>query len=389
MENVRYSSYRYLIFALLLIVFTPIGCWDRRELDNTAIVAGIALDKNDTGKSFEITLQVIDVRAIASQKQPAIDGEPYWNVTVTGDTVYEAVRRMNDITPNRLFLGHNQVLIFGEALARDGLEEYLDYFLRHREFRGTTFVLVSEGKARDVLNIKTRLERISAINVANLIRNRVANSQNSGVDLNEWNQRVSSPTTAPIAGMIHPINSGTESAPILAGTAVFDKNLKLISKLDAVETRGMLWMLDEVKSGAVKIKYPQQGDIDATLEIIESSSKIEPQISNGKLKIIIKISEVGNLKETTGPVPVLSPDIWNSMNRRQAEAIRNEVLTAVDKARKINADIIGFGDAVYKKYPHEWKAMEAQWDEIFPSLEVEVMVDSQLQLSGMTFESFE
>ncbi len=390
MHNIVYSLHRGLIFILLLcIVVTPIGCWDRRELDNTAIVSGIALDKTGSGRSFEITVQIIDARVIASQKQGGVAGDPFWNITVAGDTVYEALSRINDITSNRLFFGHTQVLIFSEALARDGMEKYLDYFLRHREFRSTTWMLVSEGKARDLLNIKTRLEQIPANNVANLIQDRDATSQNIGVNLSEWNKRTISPTTAPVTGLIHSSLSGQEKSPMLLGTAVFNKKLQLISKLDAAETRGMLWVLDKVKSGIIKIKYPGEEDIEVSMEVIKSSTRIVPQMNDGKLKIAVEISETSNLKGATAPIKVLAPEIWNSMNRRQTEAIRIEVLKAVDKARRINADVFGFGDAVYKKYPREWKSMESQWDEIFPYLEVEVNVNSQLELSGMTFESFE
>jgi spore germination protein KC len=55
---------------------------------------------------------------------------------------------------------------------------------------------------------------------------------------------------------------------------------------------------------------------------------------------------------------------------------------AITKVKELNSDIFGFGDAVHQRYRDEWKELEANWDEIFPDIEVEVTVESKLRRSG-------
>lgn len=57
-------------------------------------------------------------------------------------------------------------------------------------------------------------------------------------------------------------------------------------------------------------------------------------------------------------------------------------MSALKKAKELNSDIFGFGEAVHENYPNEWKHIENNWDEIFKKLDVEVMVDSNLQRTG-------
>ena len=75
---------------------------------------------------------------------------------------------------------------------------------------------------------------------------------------------------------------------------------------------------------------------------------------------------------------------WDSLERRFAAAVRNEVLAALQAAQEdLESDILGLGRAVHNAYPREWQVMKDNWDEIFPALEVEVEVLATLKTSGV------
>jgi spore germination protein KC len=57
-------------------------------------------------------------------------------------------------------------------------------------------------------------------------------------------------------------------------------------------------------------------------------------------------------------------------------------LAALKKAQELNTDIFGFGEVIHQKYPKEWKELEKRWDEVFPEIEVKVIVKSKLNLTG-------
>jgi spore germination protein KC len=70
------------------------------------------------------------------------------------------------------------------------------------------------------------------------------------------------------------------------------------------------------------------------------------------------------------------------LEQKKTDAIRGEILAAFEKARELDADIFGFGDAVYQRYPKEWESMKDRWDEIFPDIELEISIQAKLRLMG-------
>ncbi len=373
-----------LFFPLLVLLCS--GCWDRRELDSISFVAGIGCDKGTEDDFVRVTAQIIDVSAVTAPDQGGgAMGNPFWNITSESQTVFAATRELSDTCPRRLFYSHNQLLVFSEELAKDGIRDYLDFFIRDVEPRTTEWMVVTPGKASELLSVKTRLQRVTALNLSQLIKDRDATSHTIGINLHQFAERTLSPTTAPIASWVDIVGDADSGKRLMvSGTAVFDKQLKLAGKLEAIETRGMMWILGEVEGGILVVESP--GCIDgkkASLEILDASSKIEPRIENGKVKITVKIKESSSLGEDTCVEDPLNPEIWAELQKRNSQAIYAEAMLAVNKARKLNADVFGFGDAVYKKYPDEWKTLESQWKEIFPELEVDVAVESEVIRTGM------
>ena len=61
-------------------------------------------------------------------------------------------------------------------------------------------------------------------------------------------------------------------------------------------------------------------------------------------------------------------------------------MAALNKAQELNADVFGFGEALHRKYPKQWKELEKDWDEIFPELEVEIVVETQVSRSGISIK---
>jgi spore germination protein KC len=71
-----------------------------------------------------------------------------------------------------------------------------------------------------------------------------------------------------------------------------------------------------------------------------------------------------------------------ALEKEKAEVIKGEVMAALKKAQELNADVFGFGEAIHQKYPKQWKDLESRWDEVFSDIEVEVVVDTKLDLTG-------
>ena len=118
------------------------------------------------------------------------------------------------------------------------------------------------------------------------------------------------------------------------------------------------------------------------METIRAIGKFSPEIEGDKIKIKIDILEEGNIGEQTGPEDLSSLSEIEHLKNQKSEVIKSEVLAAIKKSKELKADIFGFGEAVGRKYPVEWRDMEDKWDEIYPKIEVEVNVKTQVRLMG-------
>ncbi|HPE16104.1 MAG TPA: Ger(x)C family spore germination protein [Oscillospiraceae bacterium] len=371
------------IAACVLCMLSVSGCWNSRELNTLSIVMGVGIDKAEEAGEVRITAQVVRPGEIGSAQnggQSSTGGDAFWNVKNTGLTVFSTIRDMTNQISRKLFFSHNRIIIFGKSLAEEGVHGEVDFFARDPEPRSNVYVLVAEGTAEEVLDTEAKLEKIPADKIADMVEGQTAAmSQSCKIKLSDFVLRLMSKTTAPIATMIEVTGEGEEAVPTICGTAVFKQD-KLVGKLDKREGRGLLWVLGEVELSIIVVDGPDGSPV--SLESIRSSGKITPELRDGKVVMKIKITEEGNVAEDTGTTPLNTTDALAFLEQQKTEAIRSEILAAFEKAKELDADIFGFGEALYQKYPNEWKDMEDQWDEIFPTIELELDIDAQLRLTG-------
>lgn len=371
-----------LTLICMIIVFSTTGCWNRRELDTLAIVMGIAFDKTENPTKTQLTVQIVKPGELKSgNKAGGGGGKAYLNVKNTGETVFSTIRGFAHKFSQKLYFHHNQVLIFSRDIAKEGVQKYIDFFLRNHETRLRVWVLVAKDKASDILDVTPQLKKIPAMDITDLLENQAVTSQTSQVRLQQFMSRLMSKTTAPIAPLIEVSgDEGNEKTAVVSGTAVFKKD-KLAGQLDNTETRGLLWVTGEVKSGIIDVDCPS-GDGKVSLEIIRADSKITPEIEDGKIHIKVKIKEEGILGSQSCPENFAEPAAIAALEKKKAAAIRSEVQAALKKARELNTDVFGFGDRVHQRYPRLWKEFETRWDETFPNIEVTVAVEAKLRRMG-------
>ena len=389
-------------FLVLTTIIIP-GCWNRREIDTLGLVMASGIDEAEDG-GIKLTVQVAKPFAIAGGESDskASQEKPFWVVTSTGKTVFEAVRNLASQSPRRLYWAHNRFLIIGESMARRGITEILDLFARDAEPRLLAYIIVVKGAtAWDLLQAEFELEKMPSEGGQGIIMN-VEQSLSSIIEakLNDFLRRLESEGIEPVgiqADIIplrpdYAIGGDLQRKEVkarakLGGTAVF-KGGELVGWLDERETRGANWVLGKVRSGILVIKQPGQEDKLMSLEILRGSGNIKAEIKDGKVSIKIRVEAEANLGESQGTFdPIESPETWAVIESYMKEAVKGEILAALEKIRELNSDILGFGAAVFRKDPKYWREIEGCWYEVFPDLEITVEVNAKLRRTGLIMRS--
>ena len=366
----------------LLFLVSLGGCWNSRELNQLGIVLGVGMDKDKGSEVVKLTTQVVNAGQIKSGEKSSGNGQgnAFTNFQTEGDTVFAAVRSAANFSSRKLYFPHNQVIILGRNIAEDDVTKYLDFFIRDPETRLNVLVLVADNTASEVLESEPDLEKVPADEIAKQIEGEAKSvSQSMIVKLSDFKECLMSNTKAPVAPIVKVEDINGKKKAIISGTAVF-KSGKMVGELDETEGRGLSWVLGKAESGIIEAKSPEGNMV--SMETVRAKGEFSPEISDGKVKITIRISEEGNVGEQAGSENLSKLSNVAFLEEQKEKVIQSEVTAAINKAKKMDADIFGFGESIQKKYPKEWANMENNWDEIFPQTEIEIHVDAKLRLMG-------
>lgn len=371
--------YSRIILPIMLSLLFLSGCWDRKEINGLGIVTAVGIDKGPGTNQIKLTAQVYQPTP-AKQGESALAINPYKNLVNTGNSVFGIIRSASHQTGRKLFFSHCDVLIFGSSLAGEGIQKYLDFFLRDQESYLKIWVLVAEGEAIRILNSAPFMEKIPSSNINKILQNQAANSETSVVRLDEFIERLLSQSSAAIMPIIDLEGQDQEQNISISGTAVFKQD-KMAGRLNRTETRGLLWVLNKVKGGLINVTLPGSNQ-ELNMQITGSSSKYSLTLINSKINVKIKIRVTTNIGEQTSPEKNLDWETVELIKQAQEKAIQNEITAAFAKAKTLKADVFGFGDRVYQKYPQEWKKLKPKWDEVFPEISLSFDIESKILGTG-------
>ncbi|MGE5381660.1 MAG: Ger(x)C family spore germination protein, partial [Methylocystaceae bacterium] len=254
--------------TLILLILLPLlsGCWDSHELNKYAIVAGIGFDIDPQTGLNTMTYQSIVPSQVKNPSGGLGGGEtkgsgPFpavQNDYGTGISPHEAVSRCTLHSSRMLFYPHAQIYIFGNELARKGVNLAIDTIARIVASRPNVPIAIAENNASDILILRDGMDNIPASGVASSIKlSADVFSKFPAITFLEFCNRLMSKSTAPIAPILgfHE-EIGQDGIKIkkvtITGTAVF-RGEKMIGELNEQESRGLLWVINRIKKGYVII----------------------------------------------------------------------------------------------------------------------------------------
>lgn len=374
------------IFLLLIcICFLPTltGCWDRVEVNDLAIITAAAIDRMEDGKTM-ISVQLFIPRAITSGEKGEDPSKGSTFVReATGDNVANAVSRLQDKVPRRLFWGHSKVYIFGEEYAKNGIRNAIDYLTRHPSPRGNSLLFVSKGESKEILALIPPLERYSAMALQKLTQAEKGFETtliNVDMGLMGDSEAVSMPYINKLLSG-EPARKEHETIPYIEGTAVFQKDV-MVGVLNMNETRGLLWLKDSVRGSTLTIKLEdKEGEISMTPTL--GKIHYSPLIKDGTWIMNLHIDMEGDIVQNETHVNLANEETMKKLKSKFEEALKERVTQALEKLQKeYQTDVIELGKRFHQKYPKEWHKEKHNWNEKFAEVKVNIDVHAKVRRPG-------
>ncbi|WP_277584403.1 Ger(x)C family spore germination protein [Psychrobacillus antarcticus] len=379
------------ILILLIVSVFLTGCWNRRELNELAITMAIGIDKVDD--EYLVSAQVVVPSEVSMNAGKG--AAPVTLIQEKGKTVYEAIRKMTKSSPRKIYPGHLRTLIVGESLAEEGIGDALDLISRDWEVRSDFYVAVAkDSTAIEILNVQTTLEIIPANRIFNTLKVSEENwAATVGVTLDELMvDLLSDGKEAVLTGIMvtgnKEIGSSKENVATITPSAIikFDdlavfKDDKLVGYLTEDESRAYNDIIDHVKSTVGTVSCPEGGTID--IEVLSNKSKLKGKIKNGRPEVDINVQIEGNIGAIECSLNINKPDSIKTLEKLYEKEVENTINHSITSVQeKYETDIFGFGNAIHRSNPKEWKTLKKQWDEHFAKMTANVKVDVKILKTG-------
>lgn len=362
-----------LMILMLSVALLTSGCWDSQELNTLSIISATSIDRSN-GK-WEISFQVVIPQSIASQTGGGSSGSqsPTTIFSTKGRSIAEAMQNASLETSRKLFFAHNSVLILSEDVARkEGVGEILDYFLRPFESRETMSVLLTKGKASNLLEVLIPLEKISGNAIQRIIDQSQKNlSQAQNMRLIDFARMIASPDESAMAPELEVSGDLTKQSSLdalkktrneavikLGELGVFRKD-KLVGWIDQKDSRSVAWLSDRVSSMMVVIPCSAivQKEQLLSYRVLKSSTKLEPKVIHGKSIILAKIQATGAIDEAGCNLDLNKPSVIRELEHTISKQIGDDVMTTWTHLQEMNVDLAGFMNAIHRKDPSTWRKL--------------------------------
>ncbi|ADG05564.1 germination protein, Ger(x)C family [Kyrpidia tusciae DSM 2912] len=400
--------------ALMLPLLT--GCWDRLELEQRAMILGIAVDEatpadlRHAGTTHKLSRPprgggATPVRLTAQIAVPgriplgpgdaggggsggggggggAAGQRPVWVLSASGYTMEDAVSNLQNQVAEPLFWGHLRILIMSEAVARRGPSPISDWLRRNAEIRRTLWLTVSRGEAGALMQATPPLERVPAL----YLWSTLARAQQLGrLPLGHANIFWRALSTTGQEPILPYLELRQQQNIFIRGLAYFRGN-QMIGTLNPWEVGVFMTVKGLNPAGAsAYVQVPGTGQfvmIRSTLR----KSHLEVFWAQTRPGIRVRChAEVAALEKTGGQINLSSVAQTRAVEASAARDLTREIQALIGRTQRERCDIFGFGELVRAQMYDYWQhnvRTKADWDRIYAEMPVEVEVTVNLRRTG-------
>lgn len=370
------------LIILILLAFGVVGC-GKQDINKLVLVSAMGFDKDDDG--FKLVAQVVN-RNILIPDPPQVS--PVFVVTSKGQTVFECVRNLNDLLPNRVYLINLQLVIFSEEIAKEGIKDYVHFFMSFPEAQHVYNVLITKGITAE--------EFLRQMSVFSLFPTRtLIDKLETSVDYYGFGKKtfvemlytsVMSETDTLVLSSVEVTGNLEEGESVdqnkktkiateikISDLAVFEGD-KLKGWLNKEESVSYNFVRGEIKRTIITVDGEEDNKISSVVNNASSKVKVELVNNNPKARIDLKLSAY-IIEDSKGKLEI-DTDYCQGVRVGIERKIKENINKCIEKAKnELEIDIFNIADLLYKKYPKWWNENKENYKEIFKNMEIEVNVE--------------
>ena len=153
-----------IISIIFILILT--GCWNYNEINDLAITTAIAIDKEMD--KYKVSVLITNQK---KEEAPSNNNSNFVIYSGLGKTISEAINEIDLISSKKIYIEHLSVLIISEDIAKEGINDILDFFLRDSSSTKRFEVVIAKNtKALNIIKTITPLESFPSQGIKNNIK---------------------------------------------------------------------------------------------------------------------------------------------------------------------------------------------------------------------------
>ncbi|MEJ9281853.1 Ger(x)C family spore germination protein [Ureibacillus thermosphaericus] len=393
-------------FAFVLIaVFLLSGCWDRYELEERANILALSIDIAEEGEDIEmpevthskgefpaeekIIYKVAAQLAVPGKIMLGPEGgdtnsaETDWLLVTYGYSMKDVLSNLQQELAEKIYLGHIQLIVVSDKIAKKGLEDIMDFLKRDFEVRRTAWIMVTEGEALEILNATPPIQTVPSLYLANTLREAVKFGKLPKEHLGKVWIDFSDEGVDAIIPLVKPMGDH-----ILVDGLVYFKDYQMVGTLTPTETGAILALQGINPAGYSNVIVPGDKKGVYLVKPFKRISKISVEIQDGKPKVFIDVKVEGFVEEQLYTND-LSKEKLQELEKSATELGGKVLNSLVKKLQQDESDILAIGARVRAYHPKYWEEnvkTEDAWREIYKEMDIQVKMDYKILRVGMEWK---
>ncbi len=148
------KKFKSVVMTIIIVIssFTLSGC-EGKEPNEIAYIVALGIDKGEND-NFDITIQYANTTQISggsSEEGGKSGSQIVENITVEAPNIYSAMSLANHVLSKTFSLSHAKLIVFSQEVAKAGLKDIVETFIRSEELRPDVYLAVALDNANKYL----------------------------------------------------------------------------------------------------------------------------------------------------------------------------------------------------------------------------------------------
>ncbi|MGN7479053.1 Ger(x)C family spore germination protein [Solibacillus silvestris] len=365
------------LVLLITCTIVLVGCAEQKILERISLTTLVGYDSGDDDK--------LAVTAVIRQINPDLESKIELQ-SATAKTSKGARAKIDLKTSKRIGSGQLRVVLFGEELAKSGLDDNIHILKMNSEISNATYLAIVEGDMNTLLEYK--YENITDLgqHIYQLIKHNIEQQYIVSSTLHEVNRD----KLSFLANYAMPVLKKEGDNIEISRIAFFNKG-KIVGSLPAKDSIYILMVQGKTHNGTLELEIPI-----TTLEESSSNSSEELPIVidsiNSKRTIKLADSAVPEfnltitiecrLLEVDSDVNMDEASLFQKLEKEINKEIESEINRIIQFSHDIDTDILKFGE-YYKAQNRKADIDKEKWEEMFSEMKVNVTVKTEIIRDGV------